>query len=63
MKVQANTINGIYEVTEFDMDESSVMLSNTFIRCLDSGFDGDIATNLNFEEVEKLDKEYGIKKL
>lgn len=63
MKVQANTIDGIYEVAEFDMDDSSVMFSDTFVRCLSNGFDGDIATNLTFDEVEKLDKEYGIKRL
>jgi len=65
MKVQADAINGVYEVRDLsDFNAPEVFHEDFFYRYLaDLCGDGEMASTLSPEMAEKIDAEYGIKRI
>ena len=61
-KLQADTINGIYEVKEFDNDVNPMELDDFIYECGDD-FDGTIAVEVCELELKGLDQDYGVTRL
>ena len=62
MKVKANVVDGIYEVSDFEEGEE-ILPFNIFCACLDDPEIDTIACDLNKDQAEILSREYGIKRI
>ena len=62
MKVRADIVDGIYEVSEFEEGEE-VLPFNIFYACLNDPEIDIIACDLDKDQIEILSKEYGIKRI
>ena len=68
MKVQADEVNGVYEVKAFDNDNQGLLFSpslpySLFKACLKESGMGTLACDLSDEEVKIIDDEYGINRI
>ena len=62
MKVRADIVDGIYEVSEFE-EWDEVLPFNVFYACLNDPEIDIISCDLDKDQVEILSREYGIKRI
>ena len=62
MKVRADIVDGIYEVSDFE-EGDEVLPFNIFYACLNDPELDTIACDLDKDQIEILSKEYGIKRI
>lgn len=62
MKVRADIVDGIYEVSDFE-EGDEVLPFNIFCACLNDPEIDTIAYDLDKDQIEILSKEYGIKRI
>ena len=63
MKVQADEVNGIYEVENFNCEFADIIPYSLFKACLKESGMGTLACDLSDEEVRIIEEEYGINRI